>query len=128
MSHFSQIRTQIRDLDALERALSDLGIDAVRGQEQARGYLQQVQPVALKISQSNGYDVGFQWNGSAYTLVADMQYWQQPWSVETFLNKVTQRYAFQAIVNRSAEQGFQIVEQKQTNDGSVRLVLQRWGA
>lgn len=128
MSHFSQIRTQIRDLDALEGALSDLGIASVRGEEQARGYKQQVQSVELKIPQTNGYDVGFQWNGSAYTLVADMEYWQQPWTVETFLNKVTQRYAFRAIVDRSAEQGFQVVEQKNTEDGSVRLVLQRWGA
>ncbi|MEO1134807.1 MAG: DUF1257 domain-containing protein, partial [Cyanobacteria bacterium J06639_1] len=48
--------------------------------------------------------------------------------IETFLNKVTQRYAFRAIVDQSAQQGFQVVEQKNTEDGSVRLVLQRWSA
>lgn len=127
MSHFSQIETRIRDLDALERALSDLGIPSTRGEHQVRGYQGQTQAAELTIPQANGYNVGFQWNGSAYQLVADFQYWQQPWSVETFVDKVTQRYAFQTILAESAQQGFQLVEQKQAEDGSVRLVLQRWG-
>ncbi|MGK7906283.1 MAG: DUF1257 domain-containing protein [Synechococcus sp.] len=128
MSHFSQIKTKIRDLDALESALADLGIDSQRGEMKVRGYQGQTQAASVIIPQDNGYDVGFQWNGEAYQLVADLQYWQQPWSVESFVNKVTQRYAYQTIVSESARKGFQVVEQKQAEDGSVRLVLQRWGA
>lgn len=126
MSHFSQIKTKIRDLDALESALSDLGIDSKRGDMQVRGYQGQTQAASVIISQDNGYDVGFQWDGESYQLVADLQYWQQKWSVETFVNKVTQRYAYQTIVTESANKGFQVVEQARAEDGSVRLVLQRW--
>ncbi len=126
MSHFSQIKTRIRDIDALEQALADLGIDSSRGTQPVRGYQGQTQAAALRISQDNGYDVGFQWQGDAYQLVADLQYWQQPWSVETFLNKVTQRYALRTILSQSQQQGFSVVEQKNTEDGRVRLVLQRW--
>ncbi len=126
MSHFSQIKTRIRDIDALEQALADLGIDSSRGTQPVRGYQGQTQAAALRISQDNGYDVGFQWQGDAYQLVADLQYWQQPWSVETFLNKVTQRYALRTILSQSQQQGFSVVEQKNTEDGTVRLVLQRW--
>lgn len=126
MSHFSHIKTRIRDLDALEQALADLGIASSRSEQTVRGYQGQTQTAALRISQDNGYDVGFQWQGDAYQLVADLQYWQQPWSVETFLNKVTQRYALRTILNQSHNQGFSVVEQKNTEDGAVRLVLQRW--
>ncbi|MGK7912562.1 MAG: DUF1257 domain-containing protein [Synechococcus sp.] len=126
MSHFSQIKTKIRDLDALEAALSDLGIDSKRGDMQVRGYQGQTQAASVIISQDNGYDVGFQWDGDSYQLVADLQYWKQQWSVETFVNKVTQSYAYQTIVTESANKGFQVVEQNRAEDGSVRLVLQRW--
>jgi hypothetical protein len=78
------------------------------------------------IEQDNGYDVGFQWNGSEYALVADMQFWQQPWTVESFLRKVTQGYAIATVMGESSEQGFSLSEQQVREDGSVRLVLQRW--
>ncbi len=126
MSHFSQIKTKIRDLDALEAALSDLGIDSKRGDMQVRGYQGQTQAASVIIPQDNGYDVGFQWDGESYQLVADLQYWKQQWSLETFVNKVTQRYAYQTIVTESANKGFQVLEQARAEDGSVRLVLQRW--
>jgi hypothetical protein len=55
-----------------------------------------------------------------------MQYWQQPWTVESFLNKVTQRYAIATVMGESLDQGFSLSEQQVREDGSVRLVLQRW--
>ncbi len=44
------------------------------------------------------------------------------------MNKVTQRYAYQTVVSQSNKQGFQIAEQQQNQDGSIRLVVQRWSA
>ena len=128
MSHFSQIKTKIRDLDILECALNDLGIGSERGDMQVRGYQGQTQAASLIVSQTNGYDVGFQWTGDAYQLVADFQYWQQPWTVESFLEKVNHRYAYQTIVSESAKKGFEVVEQTNEEDGTVKLVLQRWTA
>jgi hypothetical protein len=128
MSHFSQIKTQIRNLISLQAALSDLGIEWKSGPQAVRGYRGQTTTADLTIEQKNGYDIGFSWNGSAYELVADLQFWQQNWSVDRFLNKVTQRYAYNTIVKEGAQEGFQVAEQQQNEDGSVRLVLQRWSA
>jgi len=128
MSHFSQIKTQIRNLTSLQAALSDLGIEWKSGPQAVRGYRGQTTTADLTIEQKNGYDIGFSWNGSAYELVADLQFWQQNWSVDRFLNKVTQRYAYNTIVHEGAQEGFQVAEQQQNEDGSVRLVLQRWSA
>lgn len=126
MSHFSQIKTQIRNLPALQSALTDMGIDWKPEAQTVQGYQGQTRTAELAIAQENGYDIGFSWNGNEYELVADLDFWQQAWSVERFLNKITQRYAYHTVVNTSTQQGFQVADQQQNPDGSIRLVVQRW--
>ncbi|UFP93197.1 DUF1257 domain-containing protein [Gloeobacter morelensis] len=128
MSHFTQIKTRIRNLDSLEKALGDLQIAAERGNVSVRGYRGETRPAQLVIRQDNGHDVGFVWNGQEYEMVTDVQFWQQPWTVERFLGKVSQRYALHTVLAESAPQGFNLVTQENREDGTMRLVLQRWSA
>ncbi|ABG51775.1 MAG: DUF1257 domain-containing protein [Trichodesmium sp. St16_bin4-tuft] len=128
MSHFSQIKTQIRNLKSLQSALTDLGIDWKSGPTQVRGYRGQTSTAEVVIPQNNGYDLGFTWNGNEYELVTDLQFWQQAWSVDRFIKMVTQRYALHTVVNETTKQGFQVTEQQKNRDGSIRLVVQRWSA
>ncbi|MEO3703571.1 DUF1257 domain-containing protein [Trichormus azollae] len=128
MSHFSQIKTQIRNLESLKDALSDLGIDWRPGPREVGSYSGQTHPAEVSIEQENGYDIGFRWNGKEYELVADLQYWQQDLSVDGFLRQVTQRYAYQTVMKETTKVGFQVAEQQKNEDGSIRLVLQRWSA
>ncbi|NES72340.1 MAG: DUF1257 domain-containing protein [Okeania sp. SIO2D1] len=128
MSHFSNIKTQIRNLNSLKAALTDLKIDWKTGPTQVRGYQGQSRQAEVVIEQKNDYDIGFSWNGKEYELVADLQYWQQDLSVEGFLKRVTQNYAYHTVVNETAKQGFQVAEEQKNEDGSVRLVVQRWSA
>jgi Protein of unknown function (DUF1257) len=126
MSHFSQIKTQIRNLASLQAALTDLGIDWKPGPVEVRGYRGQTLNAEVAIEQDNGYDIGFSWNGNEYELVADLQYWQQAWSVDRFLQQVTQRYAFRTVLTETVKQGFHVAEHQNNEDGSIRLVVQRW--
>ena len=128
MSHFSNIKTKIRNLDSLKSALNDLEIDWKAGAAPIRGYKGQTTNAEVVVEQDNNYDFGFSWNGNEYELVADLQYWQQPLTVESFLRKVTQRYAYHTVINETAKQGFQISEEQKNEDGSIRLVVQRWNA
>ena len=128
MSHFSNIKTKIRNLDSLKSALKDLDIDWKNGPEIVRGYKGQTHKADVVVEQANNYDFGFSWNASEYELVADLQYWQQPLTVEGFLRQVTQRYAYHTVVNETVNQGFNITEQENNQDGSIRLVVQRWSA
>ncbi|BAZ19574.1 hypothetical protein NIES4073_04470 [Kalymmatonema gypsitolerans NIES-4073] len=128
MSHFSQIKTQIRNIDSLKDALTELGIDWKQGPREVRGYRGQTHNAEVTIEQENGYDIGFRWTGKEYELVADLQYWQQDVSVEGFLRRVTQRYAYQTVVKETARAGFQVAEQQKNEDGSIRLLVQRWSA
>jgi hypothetical protein len=130
MSHFSQITTKLRNLPSLQQALDDAGVRWELGPKSVRGYQGKTETAEVVIEQDNGYDLGFRRNDETgdYELVADLQYWQQPLSVDGFLNQVTQRYAYHTVLNESANQGFQVAEQVDNEDGSIRLVLQRWGA
>ncbi|MEO0374616.1 MAG: DUF1257 domain-containing protein [Cyanobacteria bacterium P01_A01_bin.17] len=126
MSHFSYIKTRLCDLEALQSALSDLDITWRAGPGPVRGYRGQTCMANVVIEQPNSRDIGFAWDGDEYALVADLQFWQQPLSVDGFLRQITQRYAYHKIVNETAQQGFAIAEQHQQEDGSIRLVVQRW--
>lgn len=128
MSHFSQIRTKIRNLSSLKAALTDVGVDWKQGPSPVRGYRGQTEAAELVIEQSNGYDIGFKLNPESqeYQLVADLQYWNQSLSVDGFLNRVNQRYAFHTVVDATANEGFQVAEQQTSEDGTIRLVVQRW--
>ena len=85
MSHFSKIQTSLKDLDLLKRSLNDLSIQWEPELNRVRGYRDQTTFANLVIKQNNNYDIGFSWNGFEYQLVADIQFWQQPWSIEYFL-------------------------------------------
>ncbi|ACK69294.1 protein of unknown function DUF1257 [Gloeothece citriformis PCC 7424] len=126
MSHFSNIKTQIRNLPSLKSALSDLGIEWKEGPRAVRGYQGQTRNAEIVVEQNNNYDIGFSWNGNEYELIADLQYWQQPLTVEGFLRQVTQKYAYHTVVTETSKQGFQVAEQQKTEDGAIRLVVQRW--
>jgi hypothetical protein len=128
MSHFSNIKTKIRNLTSLKAALDDVGIDWQSGPNDIRGYQGQTVTADVVIRQDNDYDIGFSWNGSEYELIADLQYWQQPLTVDGFLRKVTQRYAYNTVVNEANKQGFTLAQQENNQDGSIHLVVQRWSA
>lgn len=128
MSHFSNIKTKIRNLNSLKAALNDLNIDWKNGPGIVRGYRGQTHQADVIVEQLNNYDFGFSWNGNEYELVADLQYWQQPLTVDGFLRQVTQRYAYHTVVNETANRGFNVTEQAENSDGSIRLVVQRWSA
>jgi hypothetical protein len=126
MSHFSKIKTTLKDLNLLKKALTDLSVSWDTEVKQIKGYKNQTDFANLVISQNNNYDIGFSWNGFEYQLVADLQFWQQPWSVELFLDKVSQRYAYHSIVDSTEKQGFKAIEEVSLEDSSIQLTLQRW--
>jgi hypothetical protein len=128
MSHFSVIKTKIRNLPALKASLKELGLNPIEGITSVKGYQGQIRQAELVLRQDNDYDIGFSWNGYEYELVADLQYWNQPLSVEGFLHKVTQGYALHTVLTEANKEGFQIAEQQRNEDGSIRLVVQRWNS
>ncbi|CAK28852.1 regulator of CO2 utilization Ycf35 [Synechococcus sp. Minos11] len=128
MSHFSTVKTELRDRESLLAALRDLGQEPSSGEQPVRGYRGQTVTADLCCPQSEGGDIGFRWNSAEqrYELVTDLDLWKQSVPVERFLAQLTQRYALQSILRSSAEEGYQVAEQRQQADGSIELVVTRW--
>jgi hypothetical protein len=131
MSHFSTVKTELRDRTALIDALRDLGHAPSEGERPVRGYRGQTVVADLAIAaedDASASDVGFRWNpaSGAYELVTDLDLWKRAVPVERFLAQLTQRYALRSILAASAEEGFQVSEQNQAADGSIELVVTRW--
>ena len=128
MSHFSTIKTELRDSQSLLEALEDLGHGPRQGSLMVRGYRGQTVEAQLAVAQANGADIGFRLNPetSCYELVTDLDLWDQAVPVERFLAQLNQRYALRSILAATAEEGFQVSEQAQQQDGSIELVVTRW--
>lgn len=128
MSHFSTVKTELRDRCSLLKALEDLGHSPSADPQPVRGYKGQTVTCEVAIPFEDGGDIGFQLNGETgcYELVADLDLWRQPVPVERFLAQLNQRYALRTILAASAQEGFQVNEQTQHLDGSIELVVSRW--
>jgi len=128
MSHFSTIKTQIKEAEPLIKALDNLGFTINQEEKFVKGYRGKFTAVDISINIPGDTKVGFKWdhNSKSYELVTDLDLWKFEIPVERFISKVTQMYAYQTIIAKTKEDGYQIVEQKNKNDGSIELVLTKW--
>jgi len=128
MSHFSTIKTELRDRQSLEAALTAMGHAPLAGPRQVRGYRGQLAIAELVVAPPQGGDIGFRLNADtgAYELVADLDLWSLPVPPERFLAQLNQRYALEAILAASSAEGFAVAEQTSSDDGSIELVVTRW--
>ena len=128
MSHFSTIKTQLKEAEPLIMALNDLGYAINQDEKFIKGFKGKFTAVDISMNLTGNTKVGFKWNknSNAYELVTDLDLWKFEIPVERFISKVTQMYAYQTIISKTKEDGYQIVEQKNKNDGSIELVLTKW--
>ena len=128
MSHFSTIKTQLKEAEPLIKALDNLGFTINQEEKFVKGYRGKFTAVDISINIPGDTKVGFKWdhNSNTYELVTDLDLWKFEIPVERFISKVTQMYAYQTIISKTKEDGYQIVEQKNKNDGSIELVLTKW--
>ena len=128
MSHFTSIKTTIRNKPQLIEALELLQYNVTEEQELkvtgAHGIKHEVVEAEVAITK----DIGFRLNPSSneYELVADLETWNQSIPVERFIDKVTQQYARMTIYNSVTELGFKVDEEWEMDDNSIELTVSRW--
>ena len=136
MSHFTTIKTKLKDNSILLEALdlmgervnnpADVGLSVVdlviTNPDHAEEH-----PIT-EVDFSLGVDYGFRLNKETgtYELVADLQTWDKDIPVERFLEKVTQQYARMTIHHTVKEEGFQVEEEWEMDDNSIELTVSRW--
>ena len=125
MSHFSTIKTKIKNKPQLIEALELLQYEVKENQELINPLDHQHEKV--KVDVSIGNDIGFRLNNNGeYELVADIQTWKDPVPPKRFVEKVTQQYARMTVYNQIKEMGFKVEEEWEMDDNSIELVVTRW--
>ena len=125
MSHFSTIKTKIKEKPYLIKALQLLQYIVKEDQELVNPLDHQHEKV--KVDVSIGNDIGFRLNkDGVYELVADIQTWKDPVPPRRFVEKVTQQYAKATILDTIEERGFTIEKESTTIDNTIELVATRW--
>lgn len=129
MSHFTTVKSKIRDMQCLQLALDDLNYEYETSEEgvQVRGYLGELETADLVIKASKTYDVGVRKTQEGFELLAD---W---WGVETthglteeeFVNQITQRYAYHKVVKEVKARGFSLEVEEEEND-TIQLTVRKW--
>ena len=136
MSHFTTIKTKLKDKSILLEVLNlmgervnnpaDVGLSVVdlviTNPDHAEEH-----PIT-EVDFSLGVDYGFRLNKETgtYELVADLQTWDKDIPVERFLEKVTQQYARMTIHHTVKEEGFQVEEEWEMDNNSIELTVSRW--
>ena len=129
MSHFSTIKTKIKDKSNLIEALQLLQYDVKEDQELVitnPDHAEDHPVVHAEIAISN--DIGFRWNEKTqtYDLYSDHATWNLNIPPSRFVDKVTQQYARMTIHNATQELGFQLEEEWELDDNSIELTVTRW--
>ena len=128
MSHFSKIKTKLKEKEPLISALNQLGYTIDTEDKFVKGYNGQFTSVDISLDLSGNTKAGFKWNQSSnsFELVTDIDLWKFDLPIERFISKITQLYAYNTILLKTKEDGYQLVEEKNQNDGSIELVLTKW--
>ncbi len=129
MSHFTCIKTKIKERPYLIEALELMGHDVqenkvlvVNNPTHADEHPEFHAEVAI------GTDVGFRWNKNTetYELVAELDTWDLDVPVSRFIDQITQQYARMAIHNLVKEEGFQVEEEWEMDDNTIEVTVTRW--
>ena len=130
MSHFTTVKTQIKDIVLLKQVLKDLNYqftEAKVGQKvHVRGYLHQQAEADIVIHASKSYDIGVDVDEEGVSFVAD---W---WGVETtrgvsedeFMKEVTRRYSYLKVMQELRKKGYTYEETQEKQ--KIHLKVTTW--
>ena len=129
MSHFTCIKTQIKERPYLIEALEIMGHDVQENQELVitnPDHAEDHPVVHAEVAISN--DIGFRYNEETqtYDLYSDHATWNLNVPVERFRDKVNQQYARMLLHGTVKEEGFEVQEEWEMDDNSIELTVTRW--
>ena len=122
MSHFTEIKTQIKDIEALKSACAELGLPLLQNAE-ARGYYENKTKGDYIIQLKGPYDIALnkQPDGT-YGLTADLWQGHVEKEVGQGYGKLLQLYGVHKATLEARKKGLSVLRRQQHN-GSIKLVL-----
>ena len=122
MSHFTEIKTQIKDIEALRLACAELGLTLLQNAE-ARGYYENRTKGDYVVRLKGPYDIAVnkQPDGT-FGLTADLWQGQVENEVGQGYGKLLQLYGVHKASIEARKKGLSVLRRHQPN-GAIKLVL-----
>jgi hypothetical protein len=126
MSHFSTIKTTIKNKPELVEALELLQYNVVQDVKLENPLDHEHKQWNVDVAIND--EIGFKLNNSTgtYELVADEQTWDLDVPVQRFIDQVTQQYARMTIHNTVKDLGYQVEEEWEMDDLSIEITATVW--
>lgn len=122
MSHFTSIKTQIKDVVALKAAVAELGLALLENTD-ARGYINNTQRGEFVIKLKGPYDVAVnKQRDGTYGLTTDWWDGHVEREVGTQFGKLLQLYAVHKASLEARRKGL-TVQRTRKQDGTIKLVI-----
>nr|YP_010198312.1 hypothetical protein LK148_pgp198 [Gracilaria pachydermatica]UAD86728.1 hypothetical protein [Gracilaria pachydermatica] len=128
MSHFSRITTNITDLKILQQSLTDLNFEYSTQESHLQDSNGNIEYMDMVVKKNGKNIIGFSWNGKEYTFISDFDLWKHNHEIcqENIIEKILQQYAINCITEVSHIEGFKTINKEKLQDGSIKLIVQRW--
>src|SRR5882724_7574746 len=122
MSHFTTIKTQIKDIEALRSACNEMGLSLLQNAE-ARGYYENKIKGEFVVRLKGPYDIALnkQPDGS-FGLTADLWQGHVEQEVGQGYGKLLQLYGVHKAMREARKKGH-LVRRSQQQDGAIKLVI-----
>ena len=122
MSHFTEIKTQIKDIEALRLACKELGLALLQNAE-ARGYFENRTKGDYVIQLKGPYDIAInQQADGTFGLTADLWNGHVENEVGQGYGKLLQLYGVHKATMEARKKGLSVLR-RQKQDGSIKLIL-----
>ena len=136
MSHYTQIRTQIRELPILLDGLAEMGFNTVECHEQAQhllGYRGDLRPETAEVIIRREFigpaanDVGFKRQDAGEFQAIISEYDRGTRCNAAWLQELNRRYAYNLIHDQAREQNLIVEEEQMLENGDVVIILSERG-
>ena len=129
MSHFTTVKTQMKNKGALLQSLHDLKLEGIKENAQGRGYRgdKRQAEIVCQSPKRADYDILFDQDSEGnYGMTADWSMMGGSSYEKEFRNMVNQRYSFNVVMEQAQTQGFTLTEETTSQQGEIRLVLSKY--
>lgn len=131
MSHYSRVKTEFHNREALIACLKNLGHEVVTNTV-IKGHHGE-HAVDIAVTGTRGYGIGFvRGADGTYDMVAD--WWGVSGTSEQKIaqdlksqaDHIQRAYARKMVLDQAASDGFEVISQSEDEDGTLRIVVRRW--
>jgi hypothetical protein len=125
MSHFTTLKTKLTDTNVLIKALNRLNYATEENVllENPSDHDHKQWQVEVGITRYVGFKMGV--DGTLH-LVAELDAWKEPITVERFIEKVTQEYARETVMETVQKQGYTVVSEQKSVENTIEIVAEKW--